>query len=284
MSKIRKAVIPVGGMGSRFLPVTKAVPKEMLPIVDTPTLEYILKEAVDSGIEEVLLINTYGKQAIETYLVPDLIIIDENNKNLFKLDQLNSILAKLKIYILYQKKPYGNGQAMLEAESFVNGEDFAVMWGDDLIKSEVPALKQLIDMHDTFNCNVIGVQKVKENEVSKYGIVKFKNADSLELDSIIEKPALSSAPSLYAGLGRYIVSSKVFNELRNVKKEQGEFYFTEALAKVMKYEKTCACIFDGKYYDIGSQLGYIIANIEYGLNRDDIKEQLKKYLIEYKEN
>ncbi len=277
MKKIKKAVIPVGGLGTRFLPVTKAVPKEMLPIIDTPTLEYILKEAVDSGIEEILLINTYGKQAIETYLVPN-VNLEKNDKYIFKLKSLEEILAKAKIYMLYQDKPYGNGQAMMEAEAFVNGEDFAVMWGDDLIKGNIPALKQLIDIHDKYNCNVVGVQKVNEEEVSKYGMVKFKNNESLELESIVEKPALGTSPSLYAGLGRYIVSANVFDELRNVKKEEGEFYFTDALAKLINYEKTYACIFEGKYYDIGSQLGYIIANIEYGLDREDIKEKLLDYL------
>lgn len=279
MKKIRKAVIPVGGLGTRFLPVTKAVPKEMLPIIDIPTLQYIVKEATESGIEEILLINSYGKQAIENYFMPNHDLEEHLNKmdKIEGLRKLKSIDNLAQIYFIYQDKPLGNGQAMMMAEEFVGDEPFAVLWGDDLIKSDVPALKQLIDVYETYDCNVVGVQKVDHNIVNRYGIVSMVDGSG-KMDRIVEKPKIEDAPSDYAGLGRYIVKPEIFQELKKLYQEKGEYYFTDALANLIQYQDCYACKFEGTYYDIGHQLGYIIANIEYGLERPDIKEGLEQYL------
>lgn len=286
MKKVRKAVIPVGGMGTRFLPVTKVVPKEMLPIIDIPTLQYIIEEATASGIEEILLINSYGKQAVESYFMPNQYLEERLTKDgkIEDLKKLQEIDHLATIYFVYQDKPHGNGQAMMLAEEFVKNEPFAVMWGDDLIKSEVPVLKQLIDVYEKYDSNVVGVQKVDHDQVSRYGIVSIVDEETGKMDRIVEKPPISEAPSDYAGLGRYIVKPEIFQELKNLYQEKGEYYFTDALANLIQYQDCYACKFEGTYYDIGHQLGYIIANIEYGLDRPDIKKGLEEYLKNKKNN
>jgi UTP--glucose-1-phosphate uridylyltransferase len=237
-----------------------------------PALELIINEAVDSGITEILLISAYGKEAIENYFTTTI-----NDSKYDALNNLKRLKEKVKIYFKYQEEPLGNGQAMLLAKDFVGNEPFVVMFGDDLIRSSVPVVKQMIELHEKYNGNIIGVQRVDKKDVDKYGIVKFKN-DTIELESIIEKPSIKEAPSAYAGLGRYIVSPEVFNELLNIKQKSGEFYFTDALKEIMKYQKTYACIFEGTYYDLGSKLGYLKANIDYSLEDEEIKKDVLDYL------
>lgn len=279
MKKIRKAVIPIAGMGTRFLPVTKSIPKEMLPIIDKPTLQYIVEECVESGIEEILFITSPYKKNIEDHF--DISFeLEQRLKNSGKEKELN-IVQKIsgmgKIYYIRQGEPLGSGHAVKIAKNFIGDEPFAVLYGDDLMKSEVPVLKQLINVYHKYDCNVIGVQEVDKNLVNKYGIIEFEVDNKIK--SIIEKPNINDAPSNYAGLGRYIVKPEIFAELDSLAKgKSNEYQFTDGMLKLMAKQDFYACKFEGKYYDIGNQFGYLKANIEFALDREDLKEDLKDYL------
>lgn len=283
MNKVRKAVIPVAGMGTRFLPATKSIPKEMLPIVDIPTIEYIVREAVESGIEEILFITSPTKKSIEDHFDKcfELEKRLETSGKTKELELLNPFYGKCKFFYVRQGEPLGSGHAINLAKSFVGNDYFAVMYGDDIMyyKDRKPVLKQLIDVHEQNNCSVIGVQEVDESVVHKYGIIKYEDEAIGKIETIIEKPKLEDAPSKSAGLGRYIVSPKVFDILENLKAGAGnEYQFTDAMKELMNYESFYACKFDGEYFDVGSKIGYLKANIKYALDREDLKEELKKYL------
>lgn len=279
MKKITKAVIPVAGMGTRFLPVTKSVPKEMLPIVDKPTLQYIIEECVESGIEQVLLITSPYKRNIEDHFDQSFELekrLEKNNK-LKELEIVQNISNLVDIYYIRQGEPLGSGHAISLAKAFINDEPFAVLYGDDLMDSEVPVLKQLIDVYEKHDCNVIGVQKVEPHLVSKYGMIEFDQGDKIK--TIVEKPNIGEEPSLYAGLGRYIVKPEIFEELSHLSKGKGgEYQFTDAMMNLMQKQDFYACKFKGTYYDIGNQLGYLKANIDFALKREDLKNSLKEYL------
>lgn len=281
MKKVRKAVIPVAGMGTRFLPVTKSVPKEMLPIIDKPTLQYIVEECVNSGIEEILFITSPYKRNVEDHFDQSFELetrLERNNK-LKELEIVKSISKMCKIYYTRQGEPLGSGHAIKLAKSFVNNEPFAVLYGDDLMKSKTPVLKQLIEVYEKYDANVIGVQEVDKKLVYKYGIIDFENGDKIK--SIVEKPSIEEAPSNFAGLGRYIVKPEIFDELDKLDKGKGnEYQFTDGMLNLMKKQDFYACKFKGTYYDIGNQLGYLKANIAFALDRDDIKDELKQYLKE----
>ena len=281
MKKVRKAVIPVAGMGTRFLPVTKSVPKEMLPIIDKPTLQYIVEECVNSGIEEILFITSPYKRNVEDHFDQSFELetrLEKNNK-LKELEIVKNISKMCKIFYTRQGEPLGSGHAIKLAKSFVGNEPFAVLYGDDLMKSEIPVLKQLIDVYEKYDANVIGVQEVDRNLVYKYGIIDFENGDKIK--SIVEKPSIEEAPSNFAGLGRYIVKPEIFDELDKLDKGKGnEYQFTDGMLSLMKKQDFYACKFKGTYYDIGNQLGYLKANIAYALDRDDLKESLLKFLKE----
>lgn len=283
MKKIRKAVIPVAGMGTRFLPVTKSVPKEMLPIIDKPTLQYIIEECVESGIEQILLITSPYKRNIEDHFDQSFELearLEKNNK-LKELEMVKNISNLVQIFYVRQGEPLGSGHAVSLAKAFIGDEPFAVLYGDDLIDSEVPVLKQLIDVYEKNDCNVIGVQEVEPHLVYKYGMIDFEQGDKIK--TIVEKPNVGEAPSLYAGLGRYIVKPEIFDELSSLSKGKGgEYQFTDAMMNLMKKQAFYACKFDGTYYDIGNQLGYLKANIAFGLKRNDLKDSLKEYLKEVK--
>lgn len=281
MKKVRKVVIPVAGMGTRFLPVTKSVAKEMLPIIDKPTLHYIIEEAVNSGITDVLLIISPYKKIIEDYFDQsfELEARLEKSKKLGQLELVKDISSMVNVYYIRQGEPLGSGHAVSLAKSFVGDEPFAVMYGDDLIKGKTPALKQLIDVYEKYDANVIGVQEVDYSAVSRYGIISYENKITGKIKSIVEKPKQEDAPSNMAGLGRYIVKPEIFDELENISKGAGnEYQFTDAMLSLMQKQDFYACQFDGKYFDIGNQLGYLKANIEYALDRDDLKEQFLEYL------
>lgn len=280
MSKVKKAVIPVSGLGTRFLPITKAIPKEMLPIVDMPIIYYNVLEAVKSGITDILIISTSRKPSIENYF----------NKNEYlenKVKDKKDLLEKLKltnldvnITFMHDDEPRGNGKTVLLAKDFVGNEPFALMWGDDVIKSETPALKQLIDVYDKYGYNVLATKQVDPELVSKYGIMKFKNEEELEIEYLIEKPKKEEAPSNYAVIGRYIVEPEVFNELEHIGTRNGEYYFTDALAKVLEYQQGHACLIKGTYFDTGSKLGYMKACTSYALDDPEIKKEYLEYLKE----
>ncbi len=281
MQKIRKAVIPVAGLGTRFLPVTKAVPKEMLPIVDKPTLQYIVEEAVASGIEEILLITSPSKEAIINHFDRsfELEMRLEQSRKYEQLEMVRSISNLVHIYTIRQGEPLGSGHAVSLAESFVGKEPFAVLYGDDLIKGDIPALKELIEVYEKYDANVIGIQEVDPSVVSRYGIISYADRNTGKIASIVEKPKMEEAPSTSAGLGRYIVKPEIFDVLRELKTgANNEYQFTDAMLHLMKTQDFYACPFHGTYYDIGNQLGYVKANIAYAMDRKELQEDLKEYM------
>ena len=284
MKKIRKCVIPVAGMGTRFLPATKATPKEMLPIIDKPTIQYIIEEAVASGIEEILLITSPYKNSVIDHFDKSYELesrLKENGK-LDKLELVKSISDLAKFTFIRQGEPKGSGHAIKLAKSFVGDEPFAVMYGDDIIKAEVPVLKQLIDVYEEKDCNVIGVQEVDHSLVYKYGIIEYADNEG-KIKRLVEKPTLEDAPSNDAGLGRYIVKPEIFEELEKLSKGAGnEYQFTDAMKNLMERQDFYACNFKGKYFDIGNQFGYLKANIEFALEREDLKEDTLKYIYKLK--
>ena len=276
MKKIRKLVIPVAGMGTRFLPVTKSLPKEMLPIVDVPTIEVLLEEAVNAGIEEVIFVRNDKKEVILKHFEKDEELeskLEADNK-LELLKKLRNINKGIKISSVKQIKPLGSGDAVYQAKDLVGDEPFAVMYGDDLIKGGC-ALKELIEMYEKYDANIIGVQEVPHELTYKYGIVSLEDVNTLKINNLVEKPKVEEAPSNLAGLGRYILKPEIFDVLSNLDKGAGgEYQLTDAMKKLMETQPFYGCKFTGTYYDIGSQLGYIKANIMYALDREDIKNDL----------
>lgn len=279
--KITKAVIPVAGLGTRFLPITKSVPKEMLPIVDKPTLSYIIDECIESGITDILLITSPYKKVIEDYFDQNYELAKRLEEK-EKVKELNSLETKpnnVNIYFVRQGEPQGSGHAIKLAKTFVGDEPFAVLYGDDIMKSVTPALKQLIDTYERTEANIIGCLEVPKELSKNYGMIEFQNKETNQIKTIIEKPSIENTPSLYAGLGRYIVSSNIFNILENLSRGVGnEYQFTDAMKELMTKEVFYACILDAKYYDTGSKLGYLKANIDFALEREELKESLKDYL------
>lgn len=281
MKKVKKAVIPVAGMGTRFLPVTKSIPKEMLPIIDKPTLQYIVEECVESGIEEILLITSPYKKNIEDHFDQSFELEKrlEKSGKLKELEMVQNISKMCKIFSTRQGEPLGSGHAIKLAKDFIGDEPFAVLYGDDLMKYEIPVLKQLIEIYEEKDANVIGVCEVDKSLVYKYGIIDMD--DNNKIKSIVEKPSIEEATSNLAGLGRYIVKPEIFEELENLTPTKtGEYQFTDAMLNLMQKQDFYACKFDGIYFDIGNQLGYIKANIEFALDRNDLKDELNKYLKE----
>lgn len=281
MKKITKAVIPVAGLGTRFLPITKSVPKEMLPIVDKPILSYIIDECIESGITDILLITSPYKKVIEDYFDQNYELakrLEEKDK-VTELESLNTKPKNVNIYFIRQGEPQGSGHAINLAKTFVGNDSFAVLYGDDIMKSKTPALKQLIEVHEKTSANVIGCLEIPRELSPKYGMIEFENQVDNKIKTIIEKPPVEESPSNYAGLGRYIVSSNVFSILETLNRGVGnEYQFTDAMKELMKQENFYACILDATYYDTGSKIGYLKANIDYALEREELRESLKDYL------
>jgi len=281
--KVRKAIIPAAGLGTRFLPATKAQPKEMLPIVDKPTIQYIVEEAIKSGIEDIIIISGRSKRAIEDHFDKSYELEQElekkGNNDLLSLVQDISNLAD--IHYIRQKEAKGLGHAIYCAKSFIGNEPFAVLLGDDIVDSEVPCLKQMIDIYNEYKTTVLGVQPVPEEEVSKYGIVSCKSVDNrvYKVKDLVEKPDKSSAPSNIAILGRYIITPQIFEHLENVKPGKGgEIQLTDALKSLIAHEAMYAYDFVGKRYDVGNKLGFLQATVEFALNREDLKTEFRDYL------
>lgn len=287
--KVRKAVIPAAGLGTRFLPATKAQPKEMLPIVDKPTIQYIIEEAVASGIEEVIIVTGRGKRSIEdhfdkSYELEDTLL--KKNK-LAELEEIQRISNLVKIYYIRQQEPMGLGHAVLCAKSFIGAEPFAVMLGDDIVVSETPCLKQLTDVYDFYNSSVVAVQSVLREDVNKYGIIKpkgFIGESKLNyIDSLVEKPKPEQAPSNLAIMGRYVLRPEIFTILENIPiGKGGEIQLTDAINQLNKHQAVLAYNFEGKRYDIGDKIGYIKATIDIALGRQDTREETSAYLREIK--
>jgi UTP--glucose-1-phosphate uridylyltransferase len=281
--KVKKAVIPAAGLGTRFLPATKAMPKEMLPIVDKPTIQYIIEEAVASGIEEILIITGRNKKSIEDHFdkAIELELNLEKGGKQDLLDMVNGITDMVNIHYVRQKEPKGLGHAISCAKTFVGNEPFAVMLGDDIVDSEEPCLKQLINAYEKYNSTILGVQEVKKENVNKYGIVKGGqiSANTYKVEDLIEKPRVEEAPSNVAILGRYIITPEIFNILENTKPGKGgEIQLTDALKTLIGKEDMYAYIFEGRRHDVGDKLGFLQATVEYALKREDLKEEFGEYL------
>lgn len=283
--KVKKAVIPAAGLGTRFLPATKAQPKEMLPIVDKPTIQYIIEEAVESGIEEILIITGRNKRAIEDHFDKSVELEFELEKKAKEeeLKLVRSISNMANIYYIRQKEPKGLGDAINCARTFVGNEPFAVMLGDDVVDSKIPCLKQLMDCYNEYKTSILGVQKVPKSEVDKYGIVKgLKIEDRVyKVKDLVEKPKIEEAPSNIAILGRYIITPEIFKILSNTKPGKGgEIQLTDALRTLIKEEAIYSYNFEGKRYDVGNKLGFLKATVDFALKRNELKSEFMEYLKE----
>lgn len=282
-SKVKKAVIPAAGLGTRFLPATKAQPKEMLPIVDKPTLQYIIEEAVESGIEEILIITGRNKKSIEDHFDKsvelELELQQKGKKELLEIVQ--KISNMINIHYIRQKEPKGLGDAIYCARHFIGDEPFAVMLGDDIVDNNIPCLKQLIDAYDEYRTTILGVQKVDIKDTNKYGIISAKYIEDrvYKVKDLVEKPESSNAPSNIAILGRYIITPEIFDILQNLPPGKGgEVQLTDALKLLSKKEAMYAYNFEGRRYDVGDKLGFLEATVDYALKRDDIKDDFLNYL------
>lgn len=286
MQKIRKAVIPAAGYGTRFLPATKATPKEMLPIVDKPTIQYIVEEAMASGIEDILIISGHGKRAIEDHFDGAPALEAELRKK-GKMDLLAKVqeTADINIHYIRQRYMRGLGDAILCAKSFMGDEPFAVLLGDDVVYNpDRPALRQLMDVYEATGGSVLGCQNVPEEKVSAYGIVAGSQTDDdrlMKVTDMVEKPAREDAPSRLAVLGRYIIKPQIFEILEQTKPGKGgEVQLTDALKVLASEDAVYAYDFEGIRYDVGDKLGFLKATVEYALRREDLGAPFKEYLQE----
>jgi UTP--glucose-1-phosphate uridylyltransferase len=283
MKRVKKAIIPAAGLGTRFLPATKAMPKEMLPILDKPTIQYIVEEAIDSGIEDIIIVTGKGKRAIEDHF--DIAL--ELEKNLVekeKWDLLDKVKAPSQladIHYIRQKEPLGLGHAVWCARKFIGNEPFAVLLGDDIVQAEPPCLKQLIDEHDRTHSSVIGVQRVPENETHRYGIVdpldQFNR--SFQVRNFVEKPPSGKAPSNLAIIGRYIFTPEIFIFLEKQERGAGgEIQLTDAIQSLNHIQRVFAYEFEGDRYDVGEKLGFIETTIEFALQNEELRGDLLTFL------
>lgn len=267
MKTITKAVIPIGGFGTRLLPITKAIPKEMLPIIDKPVIQYIIEELANSGIKEVYMIISREKEAIVNYfsrnekLEKRLIM---NNKKV-ECQEIIDISSIMKVHFILEEEQQGSASAIYLAKQYIKkDEPFVIVLGDDLIKNDEPAINQLINVYNKTGNNVIGVHEVEDNELNRYGIIKVKDKNQNTIDSIIEKPKIKDAPSNLAVLGRYLVTGDIFDYIKKTKKGIGnEYQLTDALKLMMENKEFNYKVINGNYYDIGSREGYINAMVDY---------------------
>jgi len=280
---IKKAVIPVAGLGTRFLPATKAQPKEMLPIVDKPVIQYIVEEAVSAGIRQIIFVTGRHKRAIEDHFDRNLELeraLEEKGK-----EELLEVVRKISdladfIYIR-QKEPLGLGHAILTAEPAVGNEPFAVFLGDDVMVSEPPAIEQLMEVFESYGSSVLGLEEVPREEVSKYGIAGGREVDRgvIKVEELVEKPSPEEAPGNLAIAGRYILTPGIFEMLRETEPGKGgEIQLTDAIAKLMERETVYGRIMEGKRYDTGSKLGFLEATVDFALRRDDLREPFLEFL------
>ncbi|WP_309089161.1 UTP--glucose-1-phosphate uridylyltransferase GalU [Domibacillus sp.] len=285
MKKVRKAIIPAAGLGTRFLPATKALPKEMLPIVDKPTIQYIVEEAIASGIEDIIIVTGKGKRAIEDHFdgSPEL---ERNLEEKGKVDLLQKVRHSSNladIHYIRQKEPKGLGHAVWCARNFIGDEPFAVLLGDDIVQSDTPCLRQLIEQYEETHSSIIGVQQVPEYEAYRYGIVDPESKQGLryQVSNFVEKPAPGTQPSNLAIMGRYILRPEIFMFLD---KQQtgagGEIQLTDAIQALNEIQRVFAYEFQGSRYDVGEKLGFVKTTLEFALQDDDINEELVAYLFE----
>ncbi|MCT3174128.1 UTP--glucose-1-phosphate uridylyltransferase [Lacticaseibacillus rhamnosus] len=285
--KVRKAVIPAAGLGTRFLPATKALAKEMLPIVDKPTIQFIVEEAKASGIEDILIVEGKQKRSIEDHFdsAPEL---EQNLKEKHKdaLLQLVHSTTDIGVNLFFVRQPYprGLGDAVRLAKSFVGDEPFVVMLGDDLMNDKVPLTKQLIDEYDKTHASILAVKKVPHDEVSAYGVIDPEKEVSKGLYNVkkfVEKPAVADAPSDLAIIGRYLLTPEIFDILDNQKPGKGnEIQLTDAIDTLNQTQRVFAHEFKGDRYDVGNKFGYVKTNVEYGLTHPEVKDELRAYILD----
>jgi UTP--glucose-1-phosphate uridylyltransferase len=283
--KVKKAIIPAAGLGTRFLPATKAQPKEMLPIVDKPTIQYIIEEAVESGIEDILIVTGRGKRAIEDHFdksleLEEMLAMKGKYDELEEIQQISNLAD---IHYIRQKEPKGLGHAIWCARKFIGNDPFAVLLGDDIVMSETPCLKQLINEFEEKQSSIIGVQEVPDEDVSKYGVLDVDGpvdeGPLYKVKGLVEKPKLEDAPSNMAIMGRYVLTPEVLDILEKIEPGQGnEIQLTDALQELNEKQKVYGYSFDGRRYDIGNKYGFVQATVEFALMRDDLKGPLRKWL------
>ncbi|WP_455543870.1 UTP--glucose-1-phosphate uridylyltransferase GalU [Intestinibacter sp.] len=284
MSKrVRKAIIPSAGLGTRFLPATKAQAKEMLPIVDKPTLQYIIEEAIASGIEEILIVTGRNKKCIEDHfdrsVELELELANKNKTEMLKMVQ--DISNMVNIHYIRQKEPKGLGHAIHCAKSFIGNEPFAVLLGDDIVDAETPCLKQMINAYDEYKTSILGVQEVATENVDKYGILDVKHIEDrvYKVKDMVEKPSVEEAPSNIAILGRYIITPEIFNILETQEPGKGgEIQLTDALKTLATREAIYAYNFEGRRYDVGDKLGFLEATVDFALKRPELRDEFMSFL------
>ncbi|WP_313998648.1 UTP--glucose-1-phosphate uridylyltransferase GalU [uncultured Paenibacillus sp.] len=289
--KVKKAIIPAAGLGTRFLPATKAQPKEMLPIVDKPTIQYIIEEAVASGIEDIMIVSGRGKRAIEDHFDKSFELEETlAKKNKWQeLEELAAINELAQIHYIRQGEPKGLGHAIWCARKFVGHEPFAVLLGDDIVQSEVPCLKQLIHVFETFESSVVGVQAVPDEDLPKYGVIDPHGLEIapnvVRVANFIEKPKKEQAPSNYAIMGRYVLRPEIFDILGNLAPSAGnEIQLTDGIQGLNAIQTVLAYNFTGVRYDVGDKFGFIKAQVDFALQRDDLKADILAYLHELYQN
>ncbi|MCI8859421.1 MAG: UTP--glucose-1-phosphate uridylyltransferase GalU [Lachnospiraceae bacterium] len=286
---VRKAIIPAAGLGTRFLPATKAQPKEMLPIVDKPTIQYIIEEAVEAGIQDIIVVTGRNKRSIEDHFDRSIELeleLEKSNKQEM-LDMVREISEMANIHYIRQKEPRGLGHAILAAQHFIGDEPFAVLLGDDVVVSKQPCLGQMLDIFREYQTSILGVQTVEHEVVDKYGIIAGKQVDDrvYKVNDMVEKPSLEEAPSNVAVLGRYIITPEIFRFLETQDAGKGgEIQLTDALRRLAKEQAMYAYDFKGRRYDVGSKTGFIQANIEFALRREELREDMKEYLQRLHDN
>ncbi len=280
---IKKAVIPAAGLGTRFLPATKSMPKEMLPIIDKPIIQYVVEEAIASGIEDIIIITGRGKRAIEDYFdtSPELESHLLQNEKYELLREVKDISSLADIHYIRQKEPKGLGDAVLKAEKHVGDEPFAVLLGDDIIKGNVPCIGQLMNLFKKYNKSIIAVEEVPKEKVSSYGMIKGREiAESTYLvEDIIEKPSLEEAPSNIGTVGRYVLAPEIFDGIKETSPGKGnEIQLTDAIRMLIGKKEVYAYAFSGKRYDAGDKFGYVKAIVDFALEREDLKGDIRRYL------
>lgn len=280
---VRKAVIPAAGLGSRFLPVTKSMPKEMLPIINIPVIHYVVTEALSSGIEDIIIITGRSKRSIEDYFddAPELEVhLAEKNRSQL-LDMVRNISSLVDLHYIRQKEPRGLGDAVLKAEKHISNEPFALLLGDDIIKNDIPCTKQLVDIYDRYQCSVVAVENVPLHKVNRYGIIKGEQRDNslYFLEDIIEKPEIKNSPSTMGVIGRYVFTPDIFDCLKKTKPGiDGEIQLTDAIQLLNGSQNIFAYQFSGRRYDTGDQMGYIEAIIDFALDKDYFRDDLLAYM------
>lgn len=285
MTRVRKAIIPAAGLGTRFLPATKAMPKEMLPIIDKPTIQYIVEEAVESGIEDILIVTGKGKRAIEDHF-DHAFELESSLVEKGKIQLLEEVRrsAKVDIHYIRQKEPRGLGHAVWCARRFIGDEPFAVLLGDDIVKSDVPCLKQMMLQHEATGASIIGVQPVPDGETRRYGIIapSAKDGRLYQVERFVEKPPAGKAPSNLAIMGRYILTPEIFRILDEpVIGADGEIQLTDAIQRLNESEPVYAYQFYGRRYDVGEKLGFILTTVDFAMQNEELRDPLLAELEQY---